>query len=84
MTTPSGRIPSVNSQVYVNYRYGVGALANSLAKGALKTIIPPPDVNIIDLSVTNDKSPIGGSDPESIDRSASPSPGPGHASATGR
>ena len=63
----SGRIPSVNSQVYCNYRFGVGALANNLAQGALNTIIPPPTVSIIDISVTNDKSPIGGSDPESID-----------------
>ena len=57
----------MNSQVYANYRYGVGAAANNLGQGDLNTIIPPPDVNITDLAVTNDKAPIGGSDPESID-----------------
>jgi hypothetical protein len=62
----AGRIPSVNSQVYVNYRFGVGAIANELTAGSLKTIIPPPTVDITTISVTNDKAPIGGSDPESI------------------
>ena len=63
----AGRIPSVNSQVYAHYRFGVGAAANNLGQGDLTTIIPPPDVSIIDVAVTNDKAPIGGSDPESVE-----------------
>lgn len=62
-----GRIPSVNSEVQVNYRYGVGASANLLQPDDLNTIIPPPNVDLTDVTVRNDISPLGGSDPESVE-----------------
>jgi len=63
----SGRIPPVNAEVFVFYRYGRGAIANDVAAGAVDTIAPVPDVDTYGLSVTNPESPVGGSDPESVD-----------------
>ena len=63
----AGRIPPVNALMFVGYRYGVGARANNLGAGAIDTIAPIANVDQFGLTVTNPKSPIGGSDPESID-----------------
>ena len=63
----SGRIPPVNAEVFVDYRYGRGAIANSLAAGSVDTIAPIADTDLYGLSVTNPESPVGGSDPESVD-----------------
>ena len=63
----AGRIPPVNAQMYVNYRYGVGAAANNLPANSIDTIAPIANVDLFGVSVTNPASPIGGSDPESID-----------------
>jgi hypothetical protein len=62
-----GRIPSVNSEVYANYRYGAGAAANLVQPEDLSVIIPPPNTDITDVSVRNDISPLGGSDPETVE-----------------
>ena len=63
----SGRIPPFGAELYVSYRYGVGATANDLAIGALTTLIPPSTVETWGISVTNGASPIGGADPETVE-----------------
>ncbi len=63
----SGRIPPVNAQFYVNYRYGVGAMANTLAANSITSIATVPNADLTWVSLTNRESPVGGSDPESID-----------------
>ena len=63
----SGRIPPVNAEAFVDYRFGRGALANTLAANTVDTIAPITDVDTFGLSVTNPASPVGGSDPESVD-----------------
>lgn len=66
----SGRIPPVNAQLYVTYRYGVGARANDLAVDSINSIATntlPPDMDTFGLTVRNTASPLGGTDPESID-----------------
>ena len=64
----AGRIPSVNAEVFATYRYGVGAAANGLEANSIDTIIPPPDIEGLELvRVWNDAPPVGGSDPESIE-----------------
>lgn len=63
----SGRIPPVNAEVFVNYRFGIGAAANDLAAFDVDTIGAVPDIDMYGLSVTNPSSPVGGSDPEDID-----------------
>ena len=63
----SGRIPSINSKVFATYRYGVGAKANTIATDELTTIVPPANVDLSFVTVTNDASPLGGSDPETIE-----------------
>jgi len=63
----AGRIPPVNAEMYVGYRYGVGAEANGLAPNTIDTVAPVPNVDLYAVSVTNPDSPVGGSDPETID-----------------
>lgn len=63
----SGRTPPVQAQVYVTYRYGVGAEANLLAPGAINTVINTSDQDWWGLTVTNTSNPLGGADPESVD-----------------
>ena len=63
----SGRIPPINAEVFVNYRYGRGSVSNDLAANAIDTIAPIADLDTYGLSVANPESPVGGSDPESVD-----------------
>jgi len=63
----AGRIPPVNAYMFCNYRYGVGAAANRLGANTIDTISDVPNVDLYYTSVTNPDSPVGGSDPESID-----------------
>jgi hypothetical protein len=63
----AGRIPPVNAEMYVGYRYGVGAEANALAANTIDTVAAVPNVDLYGVTVTNPSSPVGGSDPETID-----------------
>ena len=66
----AGRIPPVQASIYCNYRYGVGAAANDLAPGILTNLASasiPSGTDISYVAVSNAESPIGGTDPESID-----------------
>lgn len=63
----SGRIPPYGSEMYVSYRYGVGASANDLALGTLTVLVPPTGVETYGISVTNGAPPVGGADPESVE-----------------
>jgi Baseplate J-like protein len=63
----AGRIPPVNAEIYVTYRFGKGAAANSLAPDAVNTISPVPGLDLWAVTVRNKESPVGGTDPESID-----------------
>jgi hypothetical protein len=63
----SGRIPSVNAQFFVTYRYGVGAAANDLAANTINGIANIPNVDLTFVTMTNRESPVGGTDPESIE-----------------
>lgn len=63
----AGRIPPYGSELYVSYRYGVGAAANDLSINSLTTLVPPTNVETYGISVTNGAAPIGGADPESVE-----------------
>ncbi len=65
----SGRIPPVNSNLYVTYRYGVGAAANSLTQNTLTSIVASSvkGADLTYVTVRNPAAPIGGTDPESVD-----------------
>ena len=63
----AGRIPPVNAQFFVRYRYGVGAAANDLASNTIVGVANIPNVDLTFVTVTNRDSPVGGTDPESID-----------------
>ena len=65
----AGRIPPVNAELYVTYRFGRGAMANDLGPGAIDTIASStaPGVDLWDITVTNLASPLGGTDPETVD-----------------
>lgn len=63
----SGRIPPVNAEFFISYRYGVGARANLLPANTIKGIANVANVDLTTVAVTNKASPIGGTDPESID-----------------
>jgi hypothetical protein len=63
----AGRIPPVNAQFFVSYRYGVGSAANLLPSNSLTSISNIPNVDLTWVTVTNRDSPVGGTDPESID-----------------
>ena len=64
-----GRIPPVQSQIYATYRFGRGIKANSVPPGQITTIVANSvgEADLWGVSVTNDKSPVGGTDPESVD-----------------
>ena len=49
----AGRIPPVNAQFFVSYRYGVGAEANDLATNSLTGMSNVPNVDLSFVSVTN-------------------------------
>jgi hypothetical protein len=64
----AGRIPPVNAEIFVTYRTGVGVEANSLPSASLDTLKPVDSTtNIWGVTVTNPASPVGGTDPESVD-----------------
>ena len=63
----SGRIPAINARIFATYRYGVGAKANDLAVDDINTIVTPANVDLTFVTVSNDASPMGGSDPETIE-----------------
>jgi hypothetical protein len=63
----AGRVPPVNAEMFVTYRYGVGAEANLLGPGAINTVVNASGDDWWGVRVTNTKNPVGGTDPESID-----------------
>ena len=63
----SGRIPPYGAELYVNYRYGVGASANDLPINSLTALVPPANVETFGISVTNGAAPVGGADPETVE-----------------
>ena len=63
----SGRIPPVNAELFVTYRYGLGAMANDVEVGAITTLVPPADTEVWGVTVLNPEVPIGGTDPESVE-----------------
>jgi hypothetical protein len=63
----AGRIPPFGSEIFVSYRYGVGASANDLSLGSLTVLVPPTGVDIYGIFVTNGAPPIGGADHESVE-----------------
>lgn len=63
----SGRIPPYGAELFVSYRFGVGSMANDLVEGQVTTLIPPSNIETWGITVTNTASPIGGSDPESVE-----------------
>jgi hypothetical protein len=62
----SGRIPPNNSQIFVEYRYGSGALANSLGVNTV-SILDNTFASSLGVTVSNTGSPVGGSDVESVE-----------------
>ena len=62
----SGRIPPANTEVYVGYRYGVGAKANNLGVNTLTTLSSDYATSL-GVTVSNTASPIGGADVESVE-----------------
>ena len=65
----AGRIPPVSATMYVTYRFGVGAKANDVPSERLTTIsaASAPNIDLWGVSVRNPTSPVGGTDPESVD-----------------
>jgi len=66
----AGRIPAANANLYVTYRFGQGAEANDLSADTLTVIAAnsvPSTTNLWGVTVRNAASPVGGTDPESID-----------------
>jgi hypothetical protein len=64
----AGRIPPVNAEIFLTYRTGVGVEANALAPDSL-IVVKPEDtsLDLWGLTVKHPASPVGGTDPESID-----------------
>lgn len=62
----AGRVPPVNAEILVSYRYGVGAVANTAAVNSLTTH-DDEVANDAGVVVTNTAVPSGGADVESID-----------------
>lgn len=62
----SGRIPPANVDIYVDYRYGVGAMANNLGVNTLTTI-NNDYVSSLGVTASNASSPVGGTDVESVE-----------------
>ena len=63
----AGRIPPVNAEFFVTYRYGMGAGPTILAANAINSIANIPNVDLTMVTVTNKESPVGGTDP-GVDR----------------
>jgi hypothetical protein len=64
-----GRIPPVNAELFVTYRFGVGVEANDLPSDTLVVMVSTTDTADVmwAVSVTNPAAPVGGTDPESVD-----------------
>lgn len=62
----SGRIPPANVQIYAGYRYGFGALANSLGVDSIN-VLNNEFANSLGVVITNPTSPVGGADVESVE-----------------
>lgn len=62
----SGRIPPTNVEIYVDYRYGVGSKGNNIGVNALTTI-NDDYVSSLGVTVTNQFSPVGGTDVETVE-----------------
>lgn len=63
----SGRIPPINTNVYVTYRTGKGAAANTLSTGVINSITPSNGTNIYGITVQNTEQPVGGTDVETVE-----------------
>ena len=65
----AGRIVPVNANLYVTYRYGVGAASNDLTQNMLTSIVASSvkGADLTYVTVRNPEAPIGGTDPESVD-----------------
>lgn len=64
----SGRIPPVNANIFVTYRYGQGAAANAVSINLVNNIdFAPTSVIPVALTVNNTAPPTGGSDIESVE-----------------
>lgn len=62
----SGRIPPANVEIYADYRFGVGAKANRLGVNTLTTI-NDDFVSSLGVTATNQHSPVGGTDVETVE-----------------
>ena len=62
----SGRVPPTNVEIYVGYRYGVGASANKLGVNSVN-VLNNDFANQLGVTVTNTASPVGGADVESVE-----------------
>lgn len=62
----SGRIPPTNVEIYVGYRYGVGASANDLGVNTIN-VLNNDFATQNGVTVTNTSSPVGGADVESVE-----------------
>lgn len=62
----AGRVPPVDSEIIVGFRYGAGAAANTLSKNSV-TSYSNDAANEVGVTVTNPRTPSGGSDVESVD-----------------
>ena len=63
----SGRIPAIGAKVYASYRYGVGAMGNSIPINGLSSFMPDASFDAATITITNPAAPSGGADAESID-----------------
>lgn len=62
----SGRIPPINAQIFVEYRYGSGLIANGLGVNTV-TILDNDYATSLGVTVSNTASPVGGADIESVE-----------------
>lgn len=62
----SGRVPPTNVEIYVGYRYGVGASANKLGVNTVN-VLNNDFATQSGVTVTNTSSPVGGADVESVE-----------------
>lgn len=62
----SGRIPPVNARIYVGYRYGVGAMGNTVPVNSVVNMIDS-GASTAGVTVSNAASPSGGADIETTE-----------------
>jgi hypothetical protein len=63
----SGRVPPINSEIFVTYRFGKGVEANAIQPNKITTLINNTTEEWWGVEVTNPTSPVGGTDPETVD-----------------